>query len=60
MKRVTCDLMLEHFGRNRVLDHGKRTSRSDAQSLSIVIAEILKAHQTILFVANGRLHNSDI
>lgn len=50
---VTSDLLLEHFGKNRVLDNsGKRSSLCDAQSLATVVAEVLKVHQYFPFTTN--------
>ena len=39
------------------MERGQRTSQTDAQSLSIVVSEILKAHQSILIGANRQLQD---
>lgn len=51
-EQVTVDHLLEHFGKNRILNKGKRSSQCDAQSLAVVVAEILRIHRTFPFKAN--------
>ncbi|XP_057372041.1 uncharacterized protein LOC130692959 [Daphnia carinata] len=51
-EQVTVDQLLEHFGKNRVLDKGKRTSQCNARSLAIVTADIVRIHRAFSFKAN--------
>ncbi|XP_046634138.1 uncharacterized protein LOC124313317 isoform X2 [Daphnia pulicaria] len=50
---VTSDSLLEHFGRNRKLNNqAKRSSHCDAQSLAIIVADVLEIHQYFQFTTN--------
>jgi hypothetical protein len=52
-QEVTSDSLLEHFGRNRKLNNqGKRSSHCDAQSLAIIVADVLEIHQYFQFTTN--------